>query len=119
MTVKRVLDGLKANLDLKYLVGSRIYRSRIPQNPTYPLIMFNVSRETNTTLSGSTGVYNYDFVFELYGKDYDTLEDVAEKLKAAIDGSSVFKGVCTAEADDTYTDANNNYSIFLDYSIWF
>lgn len=119
MTTKLILNHIKNDQNLKYLVGARIFRGRIPQNPRYPLIMYSTEKDNENSLSGNDGVIHYEFAFELYGRDYEKLEEVAAKLKTALSTSSTFKSLCVSEADDDYQDDNKLYSIFMDFSIWF
>ena len=58
-------------------------------------------------------------MFEVYAPTFDLLESVVAAMNGALGTSNTFKSVCKSVADDDYKDETNNYSIFLDYSIWF
>jgi len=117
MSAQTILNTLTAHTGLAGLVASRIYRIRIPQNPTYPLILFRVSEEPQNSLSSSNDM-NYEAEFELYGASFSELENIKAQLKDALTNATDLKSVCTAVADDDFQDDTGNYSIFLDFSIW-
>lgn len=115
MSVQTVLTTLAAHGGLAGIVASRIYRGRLPKDPTYPLILFRAAEDPESHLSGESDLKHFEFEFELYAENYAQLEQIKTQLKEAL---SLLDAVCTAVADDDYQDATGNYSIFLDFSIW-
>ncbi|MGB9780621.1 DUF3168 domain-containing protein [Caldanaerobacter sp.] len=65
------------------LVGNRIYPLLLPQNPTYPAIVYSrVSRIYEKDLSGT--VWNQSRIqFSCYAKKYSEAKAVAEQLRSA------------------------------------
>lgn len=119
MSVQNVLTTLTNHVGLAGLVASRIYRGRLPQNPEYPLILFRYSEDPENTTGGASSLKHYTYEFECYGADYQILENIKTELIDALASTSDFSSVCSGVADDDYQSDNGNYSIFLDFSLWF
>lgn len=115
MSVATVLANLKAHSGLSALVSDRIYRGRLPQNPTYPLIFFRASEDPEYSMSGDSGEHHFIFEFECYAGDYTQLNDIKTQLKLAMGSDAV----CTSIADDDFQDDTDKYSLFADFSVWF
>lgn len=118
MSVQTVFNTLTAHSGLAGIVASRIYRGRLPQNPTYPLVLFRASEDPENHLTGESDLKHLEFEFECYATDYSQLENIKTQLQTALSTSLNFRAVCAGVADGDYQDATGNYSIFFDYSIW-
>lgn len=102
---------------LSALVGQRIYRNKLPDNPVYPCILYRAAEEPENTLAGRSHLIHRVYEFELYGTNFEELEQVSSQLRAAmIDGP--FEAVLTDLNDEQYYDDVRVHSVFLDYSIW-
>jgi len=119
MTTSTIHQALIDHAGLGALVGDRIYRGRLPQSPTYPLIMFVCAEEPENLLIGESESEHHMIQLECYATSYTLLDSIKEQLKRALYDSSDFVAICTAISDDQYQDEQKNYSIFLDFSIWF
>ncbi len=119
MSVSTIRTHLINDSALSALVSDRVYRKQIPQNSTFPLILFNSTDDPQSDLDGSTFGKHYEVEFEVYAPTLASADAVVSALNSALGSSSDFSSACKGVADDDYIDDTNNYSIFLDYSIWF
>lgn len=117
MSVKTVLQTLKAHAGLSAIVGTRIYRFTIPQKPTYPLILFNADEQFINTLSGKSSLNKWLYTFELKAKNLSTLNNMAAQLELALNSGS-FSPVIDSVNDEEYEDDIENYTSLIEVSIW-
>jgi len=105
------------------LVGSRIYPLVMPQNPTYPAVVYSrVSRVYEKDLLGTA--WNQSRVqFSVYAKEYLEAKRVAEQLRAAfrdykgeINGINVMLADVTNEID-LYEPDKALYHVLVDILI--
>jgi len=119
MSIATIESTLKSHAGLSALVSNRIYRIRKPQTPTYPLVFFSVEREPVMTLSGESSLKHYMINFQLFGKTYTTLEQIADEVNAAMTTSADFKSILKSVADENFQDELSIYVISVEYSVWF
>jgi len=112
-----VRAALLAYGDLAALVGNRIYRVRLPDNPTYPCILFRATEEPEVTLGGASAVQHFEYEFEIYADDFGQLESTALQLQNAME-TGAFKAIMVDFNDDNFLDSSRVHGIFIDYSVW-
>jgi hypothetical protein len=125
-----LLRALAANPQVARLVGRRIYAVVAPQSATYPFAVYRrtaVSREQ--TLASPMGVPRLSVDYEVYGGTYEQAREVANAVRACLDGYGGAALGCTvsqvsleSEADDFVTlqggDLPPAYQITLTFDIW-
>lgn len=119
MSTQNIYSVLKADAALNNLINGRLYRGRIPQNAQYPLIMYHISQAPQNTLNTVSSLKKYSFEVEIYAPTYILCESIQVQLSSALNAATDFKTVCESITDDNYQDELGNYSIFVDYSIWY
>jgi hypothetical protein len=117
VSVKTVLDALKAHAGLSALVGGRIYRATIPQTPTYPLILFDATEEYVNTLAGKSSLGKWEYSFTCKSKSLSTMENLVTQLPLALQ-SSTFQPIIGEVVDDDFEDEQGIYTVSIDVSIW-
>lgn len=116
-TIKTVLDGYAG---LTALVSTRIYSMQLPQQPTYPNIMFSrTSTNPQNTLNGLNALNNVRMTFEVRGSTALAVRNVITQLKAAILTSTSFKSLYIDEFHIPYENEINIFRVDVDFSIWF
>ena len=69
------------------LVGTRVYPSQLPQNPTYPAVVYRrVSTQWPYDLSGPGNMGFPRFQFDCYGLSYGSVKGVAQTLRLVLSG---------------------------------
>lgn len=114
-----ILARLEGDAPLTALVGTRIYAGSLPQDPTYPCVLFvNTSQNPINALSGEADLKNDNYQVTAYSKTYDEARSVLAAASAAIapfgpDLAAVRVGGSPAYEDDAKIWQKSN-----DYSIW-
>ena len=112
-----IRNSLINNAALSNSVGSRIYRGKLPDNPTYPCILYRSSEDPENTLSGRSDLIHRLYEFEIYAENYVDIERIAFDLRVAM-GDGSFTAVLTDLNDDNYQNESRVFSMFLDFSVW-
>jgi len=118
MSVSTVLSYLNGYSGFNALVGGRVYRTKFPQNITYPSVLFEVNREISNTLGGETTPTKYQYNFKIHAKGYDSVESILTQLKAAISAATSFSGICLSVSDGEFQEEQVIYTMMVDFSIW-
>ncbi|MBN46873.1 MAG: hypothetical protein CMH23_10420 [Methylophaga sp.] len=117
MSVRTIVAALKAHSGLSALVSNRVYRSALPQNPVYPLVMFEAEEEFINTLAGKSSLNKWNFEFTCKSKSLETMESLTAQLTAALN-SSTFSSVVGDVTDDEFEDELGVHTASMDVSIW-
>lgn len=79
---------------LTALVSSRIYAIRLPNNPTFPNVIFTRVGTGNTSVvNGVSSIRNYRFQFDFYSSGYSELINIADQLERAMLAATSFTSV--------------------------
>ena len=101
------------------LVGTRVYRTKLPQNPTLPALTYwKVSGNRLHDLVGPTGESDPRIQVSCWAKTSAAAEDVAEAVRGVMDGWSSTGGVQMSELvneTDLYDNEVDIYQIALDF----
>jgi hypothetical protein len=102
---------------LKTLVSNRCYPLQMPQNPTFPAIVY--TRIANTPINVLEGRPTIDQVrvqIDCYAKTYTAAKTLYSSVRSAME-SATFKA--TLQTDDDFFEAETDlYRVSLDYYIW-
>ena len=121
--MKALVAALKADSGVS-AITTRIYPNYIPQNPTYPLIVYQqVSGFRDHALSGPTGHAHPRYQIEAWAQTYDAAKGLAAAIRAALDGKKHTLDGVTISAliqgeFDGYEKTEGCYRIVSDFSIW-
>lgn len=93
MTIEtEIYDRLSGHAGLSALVGTRVYPSLLPQDPTFPAITFSrVSAQRVAAMGSDPGVVQARFQFDVWtqiadGVDaYESMRNVMEQLRLALE----------------------------------
>lgn len=83
---KFIRARLAATSAVTDLIGTRIHPIVLPQNATYPAVVYSITAERIDYTKGYAG--NMDRVtvqFNIWGDDYDELESIHDAIEAALD----------------------------------
>lgn len=114
--IKTALDD---HSGLSALIGSRSYAIRLPDQPTYPCVVFSrIETTPNHTLTGRNNLTMARWQFEVRSQTYGEARDVVEQLKSALEGAT-FTALLESEQDIPYEDEVKVYRVDVDFDIWF
>jgi len=106
-------------------ITTRCYPVKIPQGPTYPLIVYTkITGIRDHVLKGSTGHAHPRFQIEAWAKTYAEVKALAVAIREALDGFSgtvegVHIGSCLIETErDIYETEIEVYRVVQDWMIW-
>lgn len=118
MTVATTLSQLKGFAGLSNLVGNRIYRVTLPQNPVYPCIQFSVKEKPGTNLDGSKSTpVNYEYVFKVAADSVTTIDGIVKQLELAM-AAGAYSAVVKSVEDGFYQDELKKFVNRVVVSIW-
>jgi hypothetical protein len=122
-----VISRLKADSDIIALVGSgsplvvRVYpHDQIPQNPTYPLVTaWRIDSQRQVTIDSDGSLVNTRFQVESWAETRAVSDDLIEKCRLAMTGSSVsFKSNTAFGPIDTTDPEIDKQGNITDFSVW-
>ena len=118
--INEVLEDLKAYTPLTDIIGTRIYRGKVPASvtPVYPLIFFDADRAMENTLSGESSLQHYIFNFEVHASSYVVTKNIRWQLMNALVSADNYKAVNTEVTDDRYNDETDQYMLTVNVFIW-
>lgn len=94
-------------------LGNRVYPLVLPQNPTYPSVVYQrISSYDTQTINGTQSLDMGRFQIKVYATSYKNAIDTAELVKTALSG----KALKLMEMDD-YENDTKLFSLQLDYQI--
>lgn len=78
---------LQTHAGLVALVGDRVYPRRQPRDATFPLVLYTrVSTRRAMTQSGPDGLAEPRIQFDVWARDPDSADAVAEQIRLALHG---------------------------------
>ena len=106
-------------------ITTRVYPSTLPQNPTYPLVLyFRVTGSSDVALGGATGLQHPRFQIEAWADTYAAAKTLAKAIRAAlncqkftVDSIRVGSIVIQSERDYYEPDAAM-HRIIMDFMVW-
>jgi hypothetical protein len=125
-----LLRALLAAPAVAILVGRKVYALNAPHSATYPFMVYRRSSiDREQTLSNPLGVPEVSIDFEVYGQTYEQAREVADAVRATLDGYGGSALGCTvsqtsleAESDDFVTlqggDLPPAYQITMTFDAW-
>jgi len=99
------------------LVSNRVYPLTMPQNPTFPAIVYTrVSINPENRLEGGSSLDQIRIQIDSYAKTYSAVKSLAESVRSAMEAAS-FKGTLQLE-QDFYEPDLGLYQVTQDYYVW-
>lgn len=125
MTIEEALwSGCTGYLAINNLIGQRLYPVKLPQNPTYPAVIYRrVSNFGLLTHGGPVGFDTARFQFDYYGANYSDCRSVANAFRTYLEGyTGLMDEVCLSvvvflNEMDEWGDEVEVYRISQDYKI--
>lgn len=115
MTIEDILANLRVYAPLTALIGNRIYYVRMPQNPTYPLVVWErISSPAINTMEGYSTHKNH-VSFKCYSDDTIEVRNTAEAL---LEGLAKILIEIEDAGRDLYDDDVKVFFIPIDISFW-
>ena len=104
---------------------TRCYPVKLPQDPTYPLILYTrITGIRDHVLSGPSGHAHPRFQIEAWAETYAAAKALAAAMREALDGYSgtvegVDIGSCLIDSErDIYENEIEVYRVVQDWMIW-
>jgi hypothetical protein len=106
-------------------ITTRCYPSTLPQNPTYPLILYaKVTGERINDLSGPSGMAHPRFQIEAWAETYAAAKSLANAIRVCLNGyrgtsGAVQIGSFLIQSErDIYEPEAACHRVVMDYAIW-
>lgn len=106
-------------------ITTRCYPSTLPQNPTYPLILYaKVTGERINDLSGPSGMAHPRFQIEAWAETYAAAKSLANAIRVCLNGyrgtsGTVWIGSFLIQSErDIYEPEAACHRVVMDYAIW-
>jgi hypothetical protein len=102
---------------LKGLVSNRCYPLLMPQNPSYPSIIYTrISSTPENTLNGGATIDLVRFQIDSYAETYSAARTLAASVRTAMEAAA-FKGLLQTDQDFLEPDVTV-YRVTQDYYVW-
>ncbi len=125
-TIGEALRYVLVNDSAVSAITSRCYPASLPQNPTYPLILYyHISGTTDNHLRGSSGMARVRYQIESWAKTYAAAQTLAAAVRVALNNYSgtvntVRIGSCLIESErDIYEETVSCNRVIQDFVVWF
>lgn len=122
---KAIYSLLSNDVTVTGLVSTRIYPNQLPNQATYPAIIYSqVSEEFDSSKDGPipTGIFTYQF--DIYASTYPAAQNIANAIKSTLDwytgtvaGKNVSRIKKGDESDDVWEDDKELIHVVQNYSI--
>jgi len=106
--------------------GGRVYPVAVPQNPTYPLMLYRrASSGREHTLRGAVSMARPAMEVNCYAESYAAAKTLANEILAAIDGKTFaltgisLKSILVVDEEDLYDPDIEKFVTRLAFSVWF
>jgi len=106
-------------------ITTRCYPAKLPQNPTYPLILYyRITGIPANTLTGSPTLEYSRFQVEAWALTYAAAKALAKAIVAALNakiytGASVTIGSIVKQGErDQYEEAVSCHRVIMDFTVW-
>jgi hypothetical protein len=106
-------------------ITTRCYPATLPQDPTYPLILFSkVTGNRDHHLQGPSGLAHPRFQVEAWALTYDAAKALANAIRVALDGYAgtqgtvVIRSIIMDSERDFYEDAVSCHRVVMDFFTW-
>ena len=116
--ISNVLSDLKSDPGLIALINGRVYRTALPDNPVYPLILFDVQKEIQNTLGGESSLQRYVFDYIVMGASYVECKAIYNALNIALNSGTDYAHTMLNSDDGTFNDEVEQYVINAQSSVW-
>lgn len=116
---------LAATTGLTSLVSTRIYPIRLPQNPVFPCVTFQVISEPRIHSLDGASAPNAIIQVDCWARQHKEAHQVAEAVMAAFDSFAGTMGSVTVSAcllqnrQEIYEPDVDDYRVSLDFSVWY
>lgn len=116
---------LAATTALTDKVSLRIYPVRLPQNPVFPCVTFQVISEPRVHSLDGCSAPNVMIQVDCWSKGHKSAHEVAEAVMAAFDsfagtmGSHYVSGCLLQNRQEIYEPDVDDYRVSLDFSLWY
>lgn len=102
---------------LKGLVSNRCYPLLMPENPSYPSIIYTrISSTPENTLNGGATIDLVRFQIDSYAETYSAARTLATSVRTAMEAAA-FKGLLQTDEDFFEPDVTI-YRVTQDYYVW-
>ncbi len=102
---------------LKGLVSNRCYPLLMPENPSYPSIIYTrISSTPENTLNGGATIDLVRFQIDSYAETYSAARTLAASVRTAMEAAA-FKGLLQTDEDFFEPDVTI-YRVTQDYYVW-
>lgn len=123
---RHIESRLTSHAGLSALVSTRVYPKKLPQEVTYPCLVYEVSNRSEYPTMGSNADQSRKRItVRGYDTSYSGVKSLEAQIKAALDrytGTSdgtTIDGSYLENMIDTYEDEFQVYGVEFDFLVWF
>jgi hypothetical protein len=125
MLSKAIYTILSTNAGVSALIGTRIYPLKIPSNPTYPLITYQLISQPQVHTMDNKHYSNSRMQVDAWATTFLSGQGLGDAIDSALNG---YKGIVTSQEnihsclqisrEDYHEEGTEDYRVSFDYSIW-
>ncbi|TXH19320.1 MAG: DUF3168 domain-containing protein [Hyphomicrobiaceae bacterium] len=129
MISEALYSKLSTDSGISAIVSTRVYPVRLPQNPVFPCVSFQVITEPRTYTMEGKDAPNVIFQIDCWAKTHVGAHQLAEAVSASLSGfrgtmgtggSARYVSSCLQRnATDLFEPEVNDYRVSLDFSVWY
>ena len=115
---------LLSDSDISAQVGTRVYPVKLPQNPTYPAITYQViSNQSEKLLEGPDRIRRARIQIDVWAATISSCQTITNFVRTLLDGQDNtqgdirFRTAWTENEQDIYEESIEKYRILSDYLI--
>lgn len=118
MIETKLYTALSGTTNITDYAGTRIYPVALPQEPTYPAIVYTrTSGGQVNDLSGYAGLENPQIGIDVFAETYNAAKALAEKVHTVLNTVTTFRATLTNDSDNFEAEINC-YRVAMDFSCW-
>lgn len=129
MIAAALYSKLSTDSGISALVSTRVYPVRLPQNPVFPCVTFQVITEPQIYTMEGKNAPNAQFQIDCWADEHEDAHGLAAAVSACLSG---FRGTMGTggnahnvsaclqrNATDLFSPEVNDYRVSLDFSVWY
>jgi len=121
-----IRDRLVNESTVSAIVGNRVYRSVLPQNPVFPALVLDVLIDKpRDTIDGAASLFRADIQVDCWSQKASEAAALAEAVRLALQGyrgthlSVKLRGIYITEQLDGFEPEVSDYKQILRFGVWY
>ena len=125
MLVTALYTKLSTDSGITAIAGTRIYPVKMPQEPTFPLVTYQIFSQPTVNTHDAKTMKNSQVQVDAWAETFLAAHQLAEAIESSL---GVFKGTIASDEvihssiqrnkQDFFEDGVDDYRVSLDFSVW-